>query len=587
MCYWLLPVSGKPIADTTVQRVTDEDLRSPGTKEQVDIFDRDLTKRLNDDNFHVPINTDFDLDDIYDDNDPACGKNEDNTPPDSEYDLPERTPEMDEYDSIEQYDNLIGATFLLDPSRADNKYIATKATVKKRAVDHLGNPIGSAHSNPLMDTRLYEVELEDGTTDRYFANTIAENLWSQCDAEGREHEVFKEIIDHRKNARAIPMSDGYERGPNGQMKPKKTTIGWEVNVEFVDGSTEWIPIKDVKDSNPVELAGYAVANKIDQEPAFKWWVAFVLKKRNRVIIKVKKKYWRTTHKFGVRLPKSVDEALKIDKDNNNHLWENAIKKEMAKAGVAYVPVEGCTPEQVRAKEEPSLIAFQEIKCHIVFDVKMDFSRKARFVAGGHMTDTPSSLTYSSVVSRDSVKIAFLITALNDIDVLACDIGNAYLNAECREKIWFVAGPECSEHRGKVCKLTRALYGLKSSGAAWRAMFSSFIQDELKFQSTRIDPDVYIRKNFKPSGEAYYEYLLVYVDGVLLVSNDGENVMKQIGDKFEIKNNEWGAPKIYLGAGISKFNISGTNVEAWSMESKQYVKAAVETVKDLWLRIREN
>ena len=100
---------------------------------------------------------------------------------------------------------------------------------------------------------------------------------------------------------------------------------------------------------------------------------------------------------------------------------------------------------------------QEIRCHIIFDVKMDFTRKARFVAGGHMTDTPSSITYSSVVSRESVKIAFLIAALNDLDIMLCDIGNAYLNAPCREKIWFVAGPECGPTlQGKPRKLVQAL-----------------------------------------------------------------------------------------------------------------------------------
>jgi len=65
---------------------------------------------------------------------------------------------------------------------------------------------------------------------------------------------------------------------------------------------------------------------------------------------------------------------------------------------------------------------------MIFDVKMDFTRKAIFVAGGHMTNPPSAITYSSVVSRDSVRIAFLLAALNEIDLLATDIGNAYLNA---------------------------------------------------------------------------------------------------------------------------------------------------------------
>jgi hypothetical protein len=89
-------------------------------------------------------------------------------------------------------------------------------------------------------------------------------------------------------------------------------------------------------------------------------------------------------------------------------------------------------------------------------MKMDFTRKARFVAGGHTTDTPGSTTYSSVVSRNSVRLAFLIAGLNDLDVLAGDVTNAYLNASCREKIWFKGGVETDEERGKVLIVTCAL-----------------------------------------------------------------------------------------------------------------------------------
>ncbi len=67
-------------------------------------------------------------------------------------------------------------------------------------------------------------------------------------------------------------------------------------------------------------------------------------------------------------------------------------------------------------------------------ISLDFTRKARYVAGGHMTDPPATLTYSSVVSRDSVCIGFLIAALNELELLAADVGNAYLNAPTRERI---------------------------------------------------------------------------------------------------------------------------------------------------------
>ena len=72
---------------------------------------------------------------------------------------------------------------------------------------------------------------------------------------------------------------------------------------------------------------------------------------------------------------------------------------------------------------------------------MDFTRKARFVAGGHVTDPPECLTYSSVVSRETVRIVFLLAALNDLDICAADISNAYLNADCAERIYTVAGKE--------------------------------------------------------------------------------------------------------------------------------------------------
>ena len=90
--------------------------------------------------------------------------------------------------------------------------------------------------------------------------------------------------------------------------------------------------------------------------------------------------------------------------------------------------------------------YQKVYCHIIFDVKMG---EKRMVAGGHKTSTPAALTYSSVVTRDSVRIALTIAALNDLKVLSCDIQNAYLTAKCREKIWTRAGPEFGSDEGKV------------------------------------------------------------------------------------------------------------------------------------------
>ena len=83
---------------------------------------------------------------------------------------------------------------------------------------------------------------------------------------------------------------------------------------------------------------------------------------------------------------------------------------------------------------------------MIFDIKLGetFRREARLVGGGHMTKSPSSITFSLVVSRDSVKIALNIAELNELDKLACDIQIAYLTAISREKIWKFAGPEFGE-----------------------------------------------------------------------------------------------------------------------------------------------
>ena len=53
------------------------------------------------------------------------------------------------------------------------------------------------------------------------------------------------------------------------------------------------------------------------------------------------------------------------------------------------------------------------------------------MANSHTKAPPSSITYSSIVSRESVRIAFLLESLKDLDIFACDIGNAYLNAKFR------------------------------------------------------------------------------------------------------------------------------------------------------------
>jgi hypothetical protein len=195
-----------------------------------------------------------------------------------------------------------------------------------------------------LDTSLYEVEFDSGDTEAYRANIIAESIFSRVDDDGYTTYLLKEIIDHRKkDDTAVKLDNAYyTHKQTGKKKLKPTTRGWQLCVRWNDESTKWVPLKDLKESNPIEVAGYAVSMKLVSEPAF----------------------------------------------------------EIQDGGAPYP------------------VAYKLITLHMVSDIKPDFTRKARLVAGGHLTDPPAAITYASDVSRESVRIAFLVAALNDLDMMA-------------------------------------------------------------------------------------------------------------------------------------------------------------------------
>ena len=165
-------------------------------------------------------------------------------------------------------------------------------------------------------------------------------------------------------------------------------------------------------------------------------------------------------------------------------------------------------EKYTRKQSEITSNYTKINCRLIFDVKMgeNFRRKARIVAGGHVTYVPSRITYSSVVSRDSVRILFMIAALNDLKVLGCDIQNAYLTAPTRDKIWTIAGPEFGSKKGCIVMAVQALYGLKLSGAAFQSFLAETL-DSLNYRPSYADPDVWMRPAVKPDVYEYWEYIL--------------------------------------------------------------------------------
>ena len=96
----------------------------------------------------------------------------------------------------------------------------------------------------------------------------------------------------------------------------------------------------------------------------------------------------------------------------------------------------------------------------MFTCKHDGCHKAGLVAGGHLTPDPIHSIYSGVVSTRSLRLTIILAKINDMKVLAADIGNAYLEATTKEKYIY------EELQGHILVIHKALYGLKSSGLRW-------------------------------------------------------------------------------------------------------------------------
>jgi hypothetical protein len=223
--------------------------------------------------------------------------------------------------------------------------------------------------------------------------------------------------------------------------------------------------------------------------------------------------------------------------------------------------------------------YQEIRCHMIFDVKMeDFRRKARFVAGGHTKDTPHAKTYASIVSRESVRIALTLDALNDLNVKMADIENAYLTAPITEKIWTVLGPEFEDDSGKRSLIVRVLYGLKSSGSAFRNHLSEYMKN-LGWEPCRADRDLWMKAETRPNDGVWcWAYILIYVDDILCVHHDPVTPLAKLDEYFKMKECSIQVPTFYLGAKLKKTILPNGGI-ALGMSSSTYVQSAVQNVQE--------
>ena len=110
-------------------------------------------------------------------------------------------PEADDRFTPDSYNGYLHMELAFD--RGDDSPSFAKVTKRLRDTQVL--PIGTANENPILETRIYEVEYLYGFTTSMAANSIAENMFAQADEDGNYHVLFDEIVEHRCDGNQVKM----------------------------------------------------------------------------------------------------------------------------------------------------------------------------------------------------------------------------------------------------------------------------------------------------------------------------------------------------------------------------------------------
>jgi len=317
-----------------------------------------------------------------------------------------------------------------------------------------------------------------------------------------------------------------------------------VLIESESGETSWQPLhrKDkagVYDCDPVTVTIYARENNLLDAKGWKLPGLKKLAKTQKCILRHAKQ--AKLHSFrakpicmyGFEVPRNHEQAMAIDRRNGNPKFADA---ENAKI---FMIDEFSTFEDIGFGGNPGP-DYKKIQVHMVYAVKHDGRHKARPVAGGHLTETPIDSVYSSVVSLRGIRLLTFVAELNDLEVWATDIGNAYLEPYTQEKVYIVAEPEFGNRQGRTLVIRKAFYGLKSSGLRWHERLSDVLRD-MGFIPSKAERDIWMR-----DCRDHYKYIAVCVDDLLIASKDPSSIIKTLSEEHKFKLKSTGAVSFQLG-----------------------------------------
>ena len=429
------------------------------------------------------------------------GEDEDNPIPMANIDIP----------------NLLGRSFLLPPEENGECHMAKIIDIDD-------------HGPPLEDMKFKLKISKDQAEEIMSYNQLMDYIQKGTDAEEDPDSLFKfrGIVAHQ--------------GPLESIDPDQKGSKYNVMVKWESGEVTYEPLALISKDDPITCAVYAKKHDLLDTTGWKHLKRYA-KTSNKLIRAVKQSRIHQVrasarYQHGFQVPKDFNDAIRLDKENSNTHWQDAMDLELT-----------------------------QIHEYKVFKdtVKHDEKFKARLVADGHLTKEP-------VVSLRSLRMVVFLSQLNDFEIWGADVGNAYLEVYTDEKLCTIAGPEFKELQGHPLIMIKALYKTHSGGARWHDRLFDTLQ-ELKFKSSKADPDVWMRP--EPGGTCY-EYIAVYVDDLAIAAKDPQAFCNELKKGYNLKLKGVGSLEYHLGCTYKK-DPDGT----LAADPRRYVNKILESYERMF------
>ena len=310
-----------------------------------------------------------------------------------------------------------------------------------------------------------------------------------------------------------------------------------VHVRWSDGQMTWEPLSEMAKDDPVTVAIYAQKKDLLDTPGWKQFRTYTknAKKLLRLVNQAKLKSHRNapTHKYGFQVPRNHAEAMRLDLENGNTKWCDAECLELNQ-------IDEYDTFDDHGEGAPPPKDYKRIRVHVVYDIKHDGHHKARLVADGHLTEVPLTSVCSSVVSLRSTRVVTFLAELNELELWGADVGNAYLESFTKEKVYIIAGEEFGDRKGHLLVITRALCGLRSSGARWHDRFHDVLR-AMGWFPCKTEQDAWMKRV-----GGHWEYIATCVDDLLIASKNPKAITDELMERFKFKLKGTGPLTFHLG-----------------------------------------